>query len=114
MDTINAKKELKSILKKEKTNIICAHIITGSHYSDEKHFILKLNYDKNQYNTFMESLDFQYDAGYGGQILFGTVWLDNNCWLSRGEYDGSEWWDWNQYPEYPDSVKSLKNTLNSV
>jgi hypothetical protein len=29
------------------------------------------------------------------------VWLDDGTWLSRGEYDGSEWWEHNQLPTIP-------------
>ena len=117
MENLNAKEELERILKhRNDVSIACADIYTEEWGSDhqETHYVLKLNYDKEQYDSFMESLNFEYDSGYGGQKLFGIVWLDNNSWLSRGEYDGSEWWDWNQYPEYPDSVKSLKNTLGKV
>ena len=27
-----------------------------------------------------------------------------DCWLTRGEYDGSEWWDLNYMPEIPKEV----------
>jgi hypothetical protein len=46
-------------------------------------------------------LDFEYDNGYGGQELYGTVWLVDETWLSRGEYDGSEWWEHNVLPVIP-------------
>jgi hypothetical protein len=44
----------------------------------------------------------EYDDGYGGTaisrdlIIVGSKW-----WLSRGEYDGSEWWDFNTRPQRP-------------
>lgn len=43
-------------------------------------------------------LDIEYDAGYGTQEVYGTVLFNDGSWLSRGEYDGSEWWDYNQSP----------------
>lgn len=52
---------------------------------------LPLNYTQEQYNQFIDSLDFGYDNGYGGQELFGTVWFKDGTWADRGEYDGSEW-----------------------
>lgn len=51
----------------------------------------------------LEELDsIEYDSSYGGQELFGTVWLTDGTWLSRGEYDGSEWWEHNVRPPIPD------------
>ena len=44
--------------------------------------------------TSIDQLDFTYDSGYGTQKLFGVVFFNNNTWLERGEYDGSEWWDY--------------------
>jgi len=63
--------------------------------------LLKQNYTAEEYTAFLDQLDFKYDSGYGGQELYGTVWLTNGNWLTRGEYDGSEWWDYNSLPEIP-------------
>jgi hypothetical protein len=46
----------------------------------------------------LPALDFTYDAGYGGQELFGFVVFEDGTWLERGEYDGSEWWEHKQTP----------------
>jgi len=48
-----------------------------------------------------------YDNGYGRQYLYGTVWLGNNIWLERHEYDGSEWWVKLECPEIPFYLKAL-------
>ena len=64
--------------------------------------ILKLNYSKEDYNAFLESLDFTYDEGYGSQNLYGIVWLEDGTWFTRGEYDGSEWWEHHELPEIPE------------
>jgi len=48
---------------------------------------------------FLASLDFIYDAGYGGQELYGTIWYTDGTWSERGEYDGSEWWEYKKCPE---------------
>jgi hypothetical protein len=43
-----------------------------------------------------------YDSGYGcNEIPEGLVVVGSDWWLSRGEYDGSEWWDFNRKPERP-------------
>lgn len=43
-----------------------------------------------------------YDAGYGGnKIIGGLVVVGEDWWLTRGEYDGSEWWDFHRKPDRP-------------
>jgi hypothetical protein len=42
--------------------------------------------------------DLEYDSGYGVQHLTGTVLLNNGTWLTRDEYDGSEWWELHKVP----------------
>lgn len=49
-------------------------------------------------NDELDKLDFGYDRGYGSQKLFGEVLFNDGTWLTRGEYDGSEWWDYNVAP----------------
>ena len=48
-----------------------------------------------------EFLDRRYDAGYGGQRLDGVIWLTDGTWLTRGENDGSEWWEHHECPTVP-------------
>lgn len=102
----NAKRELIGALNGGK--IKCASITHGSSWDEDSHskHILKVGYSKEELDVFLESLDFKYDNGYGGQELYGTVWLkDGESWLTRGEYDGSEWWEYNKLPEIPDELK---------
>jgi hypothetical protein len=49
-------------------------------------------------------LDFNYDSGFGGQELFGTVWYLDGTWSDRREYDGSEWWEHQVCPPLPQGV----------
>lgn len=101
---MNAKKELlKQIANTAK--IKCAFIeydISDSwDDGDFIKFILKVNYTEKEYNEFLTKLDFEYSQGYGMQYLYGIVWLEDGTWLSRGEYDGSEWWNHNKLPDIP-------------
>ena len=42
----------------------------------------------------------EYDNGYGGaEIAEDLIIVGVDWWLSRGEYDGSEWWDFNSQPQ---------------
>lgn len=93
---INAKEELLSSINGNKVK--CALI---EHEDMKKKFILKVDHTESEYMDFLNSLDFSYYNGYGGQELFGIVWLCNGSWLSRGEYDGSEWWNRNFLPQIP-------------
>lgn len=70
-----------------------------------KSIFLKQNYSNQDLMNFLENLDFNYDAGYGGQELYGTIWLDDGTWYTRGEYDGSEWWQYHCCPTIPQQLK---------
>lgn len=76
-----------------KFKIKCAEIET---------YHLKIGYSKEDYENFLTLLDYEYDNGFGSQRLYGTVWFEGGTWLSRGEYDGSEWWNYNEVPIIPD------------
>lgn len=98
----NAKEELESFLVEEfegNVKVKCAKITKGYWSDEELVYSLKVNHTKEEYKEFLNSLNFDYDSGYGGQELFGTIWLEDGTWLTRGEYDGSEWWEHNKLPE---------------
>ena len=102
----NAKKELEQFLK-GKAKVKCASITLGEQYDDEEpcpKFELKVNHTEKEFQSFLNSLNFNYDSGYGGQELFGTIWLEDGTWCTRGEYDGSEWWEYNQLPKIPSEL----------
>jgi hypothetical protein len=110
----NAKEELLAKLKTNNLAIKCARITTerNSYWDDSDNYVrpapilLKEGYTPTDYVEFLDKLDFEYDAGYGGQELYGTVWLmEDHTWLDRGEYDGSEWWAYNKCPKVPDELK---------
>ena len=67
--------------------------------------ILKVGYTSEELEEFLNQLDFDYDAGYGGQELFGTVWFEDGGWMDRREYDGSEWWETYYCPSIPEELK---------
>jgi hypothetical protein len=104
---MNAKEELSS--KIQGLIVKCAFVQYGdTMYYDEDDapavYLLKLGYSEEEFNAFINSLDFDYNNGYGGQNLFGDVWFTDGTWLERGEYDGSEWWEHKICPEIPESL----------
>lgn len=52
-----------------------------------------------------------YDSGYGGAEIAGdlVVVFTDGSWLERGEYDGSEWWDFKKLP-----ARGAGNPFNRV
>lgn len=48
----------------------------------------------------ISNLNIEYDDGFGGQELFGIVRFKDGTWFTRGEYDGSEWWEYHAVPTY--------------
>lgn len=95
---MNAKQELLDKLNETFLSIKCASIDIEISYDVVKHIRLPLNYSPEQYEEFLSALDVEYDSGYGGQELFGRVWLTQDVWLERHEYDGSEWWTVKKLP----------------
>lgn len=108
---MNAKKEFIQATSYRKVK--CAMVTTDDVWgekelTDDDVFKLPEGYTDEQYQAFLSKLDFEYDDGYGGQVVFGTIWMDDGTWLTRGEYDGSEWWQVHKSPAIPDI---LTNTL---
>ena len=53
--------------------------------------------------------DFTYDAGYGGnKINMSLKIVGDGWWLERGEYDGSEWWEFKTIPTKPDNFSPMR------
>ena len=114
----NAKQEfLNHISNRE---VLCAQIQKGEDYGDNTSstFNLTTGWDKEDWNKFLSNLDFEYDSGYGTQNLFGTIWYVDGTWSNRGEYDGSEWYEYHYCPNIPlelnrvDKVRDKK--LNQI
>ena len=99
---MNARDELKEIVGT--LEIKCARIYSEQ---NDRLYLLRDGHTQDELNAFYQSLNFSYDNGYGGQELYGIVWLKDGTWLERGEYDGSEWWEHRALPEIPDELKGV-------
>lgn len=103
---MNAKEEF--IYHTAGKTVKCATITIGQNWFDdddnEVTSILPVDYTQEEYDAFLQSIDTEYDSGYGGQELFGTIWYTNGTWSDRGEYDGSEWWEYHICPSIPESL----------
>ena len=98
---INAKQELLSTI--EEKDVLCAYIEYDYDWDEpHKKISLKRGYREDEWEAFLQQLDFLYNDGYGGQLLFGTIWFTDGTWADRAEYDGSEWWVIRQIPSIPE------------
>lgn len=107
-----------------KSKVLCAKIsINYPMYDDEESeedytHILTTGYTPEEYESFLKSIDVDYDSGYGGQNLFGNIWYKDGTWSSRGEYDGSEWWNHHSCPLIPKDIrrvdKEREEKLNDI
>lgn len=101
---MNAKQEFLDHTKSER--IYCARIGRDENWDGvQEWIILPVDYSSKQWEEFLQKLDFQYDDSYGSQQLFGNIWYGGSKWSSRGEYDGSEWWQFNECPEIPQELQ---------
>lgn len=66
---------------------------------------LPIGYSEKQYSDFLNKIDFLYDSGYGSPEIDGFIWYNDGTWSERGEYDGSEWWEYKNTPEIPKNLK---------
>ena len=96
----NAKQEFLEHTKNK--TILCAKLTFGHDYRDTQLIvILPLGYYRYDLELFLNQINKNYDSGYGGRELFGTIWYTDGTWSTRGEYDGSEWWDYHSCPDIP-------------
>lgn len=62
------------------------------------------------WDEFASFADFDYDDGYGGAEINGSLKIvGDDWWLERGEYDGSEWWEFKTIPARPDKPLQLRD-----
>lgn len=92
-----------------KSEVLCCEIQRGDSYdtASNSNYMLTTGYTPEEYLQFLKEIDFYYDNGYGGQELFGTIWYKDGTWSSRGDYDGSEWWQYNICPEIPEILNRI-------
>lgn len=60
--------------------------------------------------------DIEYDNGYGGQEVATDLIIvfEDGVIMSRGEYDGSEWWEWTEPFVMPDELKPISKIVSGI
>ena len=75
---------------------------------DDIQYIVANGHEITVGNFIALAKDFNYDEGFGHQYvpddltIVGADW-----WFVRGEYDGSEWWDYQTKPKRPDKTRHI-------
>lgn len=107
-NNINAKDEFLELISRHTTieNLFCCWIRLRADKKDVR-AELTTGFTQEELKAFLSKIDLTYDAGYGGQRLFGNIWFKNGTWAERGEYDGSEWWEYHEYPNIPDNLNRI-------
>jgi chromosome segregation ATPase len=104
IDFINNSDKKELIIHAHGKEILCAYIRFGEELDDDNKlnkmdsYFLTTGNTKEDLEEFLNSIDKDYDSGYGSQELFGTIWYKDGTWSTRGEYDGSEWWQVHKCP----------------
>lgn len=62
-----------------------------------------------QWEQFLELANFNYDDGFGGQEIPIDLMIafSDGAMMTRGEYDGSEWWDYIVPFKMPDVLREI-------
>ena len=104
---MNAKKEF--IEHIDSRSILCVQIQHGDAYGYDEVVVYNLTtgWTNEDWNKFLNEIDFDYDSGYGGQEVFGVIWYVDGTWSTRGEYDGSEWWEHQKRPDIPTELNRV-------
>jgi hypothetical protein len=61
------------------------------------------------WEEFVKIASVEYDNGFGAQEIASDLIIvfNDGTWLSRGEYDGSEWWEFHKLPQKQPSTKTF-------
>ncbi len=64
---------------------------------------------------FASRANFEYNSSYGSnEVAAALVVVGDDWWLERGEYDGSEWWEFKTVPTMSPNAKELPDSLAVV
>lgn len=90
--------------------VICAELEDVCYLTGQKgkKRTLYEDYTEEDYKKFLQSINFEYDDGYGTQELGGYIWYEDGTYSDRYEYDGSESWDYHKAPEKPTQTPETK------
>ena len=75
---------------------------------DDVAFIVGNGHEISRQDFVRIASGFNYEEGYGHQYVPDDIKIvGDGWWLERGEYDGSEWWEFKTPPQHPGGVRRL-------
>lgn len=104
---MNAQKEFLEHSHGYGDGIICAEVIVELGGTPLTFLKLRSQYTFEDYETFLQSLDFEYRNSTGRQGLFGTIWYKDGTWSERTWYGE---WEYFSCPEIPSSLRGENGT----
>ena len=111
----NALAELKAILDVNGisfNDLDCANIYVNT-WNMERQFVFDSKKDSvNVLTDFLKEID--YKPGFGRQELYGEILTNRNSWIERGEYDGSEWWEYKTIPTKEDVLSAKYKDIYNI
>ena len=87
--------------------IKCARVVWNNK-GTKKIIELRIDYSEKEYQQFLKELEFEFDDTFTqstGDMSTSIIFLKDNAWLDRKEYDGTTDWELNKLPEIPESLK---------
>lgn len=64
-------------------------------------------------DEFFRLADIDYDNGFGAaHVAINLVVVGENWWLKRMEYDGSEWWEFEECPAEPEDTYIVRQVVD--
>lgn len=92
----------KNNLLKETEDFLDEH---GLRWNDVEFIMVRRGYLSIE--DFKRLADREYDPGYGSiEVRPDLVIVGSDWWMTRGEYDGSEWWNFHRKPKKPEKEVS--------
>lgn len=72
-------------------------------------------FTRTSVEEFIARADRNYDDGFGGaEVNESLILVGKDFWLERGEYDGSEWWEYKQFPNFDDYSEGKVPIFNGI
>lgn len=66
------------------------------------------------WENFKEISNEDYDNGFGAaHVAQDLVIVGDDWWMTRGEYDGSEWWDFHRKPMLPPTFTKIDKVVGN-
>lgn len=95
---MNAKQEFINVVQTTGSVVIAACLAYFDNEGDSRTFMFGVG---DNYQDFMNRLNFDYDSENGTQQLYGVVWFSDGSWAERETEGDEEFWVHRKAPTIP-------------